>query len=149
MQLRGNSCNNCATTQRNNWTIQWSVPTSSFLPATAKYCRLPKSLSSMLWQLFWPFQQQTVKSTQVVLLCQLVVAWTVIRSSCSIRLATAGILLSCLVEMVGERVGEMVAEMAGERVVKIGVEGLKFFTLCRLPMLMGFHQVPEKNTFFE
>ena len=78
----------------------------------------------------------------------MVMAWTVIRSS---SLARASILLYCLVEVVVKFVVEMVGEMVGEVVVGMLVEiregGMKFFTLCRLPI--GFHQVSEENTFFE
>ena len=37
---------------------------SLFLPVTAEDWRLPKSLSSVLWQPFWPPQQQPFESTQ-------------------------------------------------------------------------------------
>jgi len=65
----------------------------------------------------------------------MVVAWTGIICSSS-SLARAGILLSCLVKMVGEVVVGMLVEM----LVEIGEGGMKFFTRCRLPI--GFHQVP-------
>ena len=68
----------------------------------------------------------------------MVVVWTVINS-----LARAGILLSCLVEMVREMTEEMVVEMVGGMVIEIGEGGMKFFTLCRLPIC--FHQVPENK----
>ena len=76
----------------------------------------------------------------------MVMAWTVI-SSCS--LVRAGILLSCLVEVVVKFVVEMVGvgEVVVGMLVEIGEGGMKFFTLCRLPI--GFHQVSEENTFFK
>ena len=71
----------------------------------------------------------------------MVVVWMVISS-----LAGVGILLSCLVEMVREMTEEMVVEMVGGVVIEIGEGGMKFFTLCRLPIC--FHQVSEQKTFF-
>ena len=68
----------------------------------------------------------------------MVVVWMVISS-----LAGVGILLSCLVEMVREMTEEMVVEMVGGVVIEIGEGGMKFFTLCRLPIC--FHQVPEQK----
>ena len=83
----------------------------------------------------------------------MVVAWTAISVSRSSSLARDGILLSCLVEMVGgEVLVEVVVEVTVEVVVKVVVEvvvevmgeigegGVKLFTVCCLSIC--FHQVP-------
>ena len=79
----------------------------------------------------------------------MVVAWAAISVSRSSSLARDGILLSCLVEMVG---GEVLVEVVVEVVVKVVVEvvvegmgeigegGVKLFTVCCLSIC--FHQVP-------
>ena len=85
----------------------------------------------------------------------MVVAWAAISVSRSSSLARDGILLSCLVEMVG---GEVLVEVVVEVVVKVVVEvvvevmgeigkgGVKLFTVCCLSIC--FHQVPGTEKCF-
>ena len=63
----------------------------------------------------------------------MVVAWAVISVSRSSSLARDGILLSCLVEMVGgEVLVEVVVEVVVEVMGEIGEGGVKLFTVCCL-----------------
>ena len=71
----------------------------------------------------------------------MVVAWAVISVSRSSSLARDGILLSCLVEVVGgEVVIKVVVQVMVEVMGEIGEGGVKLFTVCCLSIC--FHQVP-------